>query len=57
LFDPSLYNNTLTDEQLQKRESKLVVKVLTDLHMKRTKEYIDAWGKEEHYRTFYSSRL
>jgi hypothetical protein len=57
LFDPSLYNNTLTDEQLQKRESKLVVKVLTNLHMKRTKEYIDAWGKEEHYRTFYSSRL
>lgn len=48
-------NDTETEEYLQKREAKHIVKALTDLHIKRTKEYIDAWGKEEHYRTFYSS--
>jgi hypothetical protein len=44
-----------TEEQIQKRESKEVIRALTNLHMRRTKEYIDAWGKEEHYQTFYSA--
>jgi hypothetical protein len=55
LTEPFNSQVVVTEEQIQKNESKLIVKVLTDLHMKRTKDYIDAWGKEEHYRTFYSS--
>jgi hypothetical protein len=44
-----------TDARELKRESKLVIKALTDLHMRRTREYIKMWGLDEHYRTFYSS--
>jgi hypothetical protein len=54
-FDPHATSKTVTEEQSQKIESKLVVRALTNLHMKRTKEFIDAWGKEEHYQTFYST--
>lgn len=52
-------NTTADDDNADarelKRESKLVIKALTDLHMRRTKEYIKMWGLDEHYRTFYSS--
>ena len=46
-----------TVEEETKKESKLVIKALTDLHIKRTNDYIKSWGQDEHYRTFYSTNF
>jgi hypothetical protein len=46
-----------TVEQETKKESKLIIKALTDLHIKRTNDFIKSWGQDEHYRTFYSTSL
>jgi hypothetical protein len=48
---------TITPEQELKKETKLLIKALTNLHIKRTKDYINAWGIEEHRKTFYSTSL
>lgn len=46
-----------TIEQETRKESKLVIKALTDLHIRRTNNYIKSWGQDEHYRTFYSTNF